>query len=319
MFARLLVPLDGTVGAAAALVAARTLARATGAAITLVRVTSDHLGDSTEGDSRIQQVEDETRAAAEQLAQSDVRVDYLVRTEPIAESIVEAGQTRNADVIVMTTHGRTGLARTFAGSVSERVVAGSGRPVLLLKPGGKPLDRIGTLLVPVDGTAGGVLGLSTAVGLARATGARVMLLDVVPPMPMWMYTGEASVGSVAYFDPVWEEEALKSARAYVRGLGEHLRMSGLQVDTSAVRGDVAASIHAVADETDTDLVVMSTHALTGPARTVLGSVADAVVRTSHRPVLLVRRWSGTTDSGVDNASKPVAELATLDATSSSAG
>ena len=76
-----------------------------------------------------------------------------------AESIIQAAQVSKADVIVMATHGRVGISRAFAGSVSERVVADSGRPVLLLKPDDKRLNHIATLLVPVDGTAGGVLGL----------------------------------------------------------------------------------------------------------------------------------------------------------------
>jgi nucleotide-binding universal stress UspA family protein len=185
--------------------------------------------------------------------------------------------------------------------------------VLLLKSDGRNLDQIATLLVPVDGTAGGLLGLGMAVGLARATGARLILLDVVPPMPMWMYSSVASVGAQAYFDSAWEEDALQSAETYVRGLGERLRQAGLQVETRAVRGGVAPSIHTVADATDTDLVVMSTHALTGPARAVLGSVADAVVRTSHRPVLLVRRPGGTPDDQLDDSREPGAELASSNA------
>jgi nucleotide-binding universal stress UspA family protein len=186
------------------------------------------------------------------------------------------------------------------------VVAASGRPVLLLKPDGKRLEHIDTLLVPVDGTAGGILGLSAAVGLARTAGARLILLEVVQPMPMWLYGGDG----VAYVDAAWEEEALHAAETYVAGLGERLRKAGLQVETRTARGEVAASIHTVADETDTDLVVMSTHALTGPARAVLGSVADVVVRTSRRPVLLVRRAGATLDDGLDDAVEPVVELAT---------
>jgi hypothetical protein len=56
-------------------------------------------------------------------------------------------------------------------------------------------------------------------------------------------------------------------------------------------GGVAESIHRVADEVDADLVVMSTHALTGAARVFLGSMADTVVRTAARPVLVVHRDS----------------------------
>ena len=309
MFTKLLVPLDGTIEAAAALPAATTLARATGASITLVRVTVNKAGDPAEALVGDPLAEDELRAAAEDLARGGLLVDWLVRAGPVPESIIQAAQVSKADVIVMATHGRVGISRAFAGSVSERVVADSGRLVLLLKPDDKRLNHIATLLVPVDGTAGGVLGLGTAVGLAQATGARLVLLDVVPPMPTWMYGSEVGfVGAVGYFDPVWEEEALRSAETYVAGLAERLRKTGLHVETRALRGEIASTIHAVSDETDTDLVVMSTHALTGPARAVLGSVADAVVRTSHRPVLLVRRPGGTLDDKED-ALEPTSEVA----------
>ena len=57
-------------------------------------------------------------------------------------------------------------------------------------------------------------------------------------------------------------------------------------------GAAVPTIERVADQTDTDLIVMSTHALTGPARILIGSTADALVRTARRPVLLVRRPEG---------------------------
>ena len=81
----------------------------------------------------------------------------------------------------------------------------------------------------------------------------------------------------------------------------HNYKSGNFVERLVVEGAVAPSIHAVAEETDADMVVMSTHALTGLARAVLGSVADAVVRTSQRPVLLVRRSGGALDDMEDTA------------------
>ena len=304
MFVRLLVPLDGTPEAAAALPAARTLALATGAAISLVRVISKRHDAAAHHERMIQQAEEELRVTAANITDTALRVDWLVRQAPIGEAIIQAGRDCDADVIAMATHGRTGLSRTLDGSVSERVLANADRAVLLVKPGGRRLDHVAKLLVPVDGTAGGALGLATAVGLARATGARLILLDVVTPIPRWVYDSEVGVGAMTYYDPAWEDEALHSAATYVRGLAERLRKAGLQVETRAVLGEVAPTIHAIADETDTDIVVMSTHALTGPARTVLGSVADAVVRTSHRPVLLVRRPHGPLDRSPDDAGEP---------------
>jgi nucleotide-binding universal stress UspA family protein len=61
------------------------------------------------------------------------------------------------------------------------------------------------------------------------------------------------------------------------------------LDRIARAGGIEGTILAVADEVEADLIVMSTHVLKGPARTLLGSVADAVVRTARQPVLLIRR------------------------------
>jgi nucleotide-binding universal stress UspA family protein len=120
---------------------------------------------------------------------------------------------------------------------------------------------------------------------------------------VWMYGG-VGYGPPMYIDPAWEDEALRSAETYVEGLSRRLGTAGVQVEAKALRGEVAPTIDAVAEETDADMVVMSTHALTGPARAVLGSVADSVVRTSRRPVLLVRRPDGVLESTEDVLDRP---------------
>jgi len=243
MFTKLLVPLDGTIEAASALPAAKTLARATGGSITLVRVP-ESVGDPAQSLLGHDIAEDELRATAEELAASGLQVDWVIGAHPVAQFIIDAAAARKSDLIVMATHGRT--ARAFAGSVSERVVADSGRAVLLLKPDGKRLHQIETLLVPVDGTEGGALALGAAVGVARSTGARLVLVDVVPPTPLWMY-GAVGVGSAMYIDPAWEEEALRSAETYVEGLSGRLRKAGVHVEAKALRGEVAPTIDAVAE------------------------------------------------------------------------
>ncbi len=302
MFTRLLVPLDGTIEAASALSAAKTLARATGGSITLVRVQESG-GDPAQRLLGHDMAEDELRTAAKEFAGGGLAVDWVVGAPPVPQFIINTADARESDLIVMATHGRSGFARAFAGSVSERVVADSRRAVLLLKPDGMGLHQIETLLVPVDGTAGGALALGAAVGVARSTGARLVLVDVVRPTPWWMY-GAVATGPVMYVDLGWDEEALRSARTYVEGLTGRLQTSGLQVEARAVRGEVAASIDAVAGETGANMIVMGTHALTGPARAVLGSVADSVVRNSRRPVLLVRRPDGALDSTQDALQSP---------------
>jgi nucleotide-binding universal stress UspA family protein len=158
-----------------------------------------------------------------------------------------------------------------------------------MRPGERRITNIRTLLVPVDGSPGGALALERAVELARGVGASISIVQVSVPIAMQtMMTYE--YGGMAYYDPDWDEESLRSAKAYVDGLVEHLQDQGLQARGLAFNAPNAAyGIVNAADEYAADLIVMSTRALTGPVRTLLGSVANLVVRSAHCPVLLVHQ------------------------------
>ena len=231
MFQRILVPIDGTPQASAALPAARTLAKATGASVVLVRVARS-ASDAA--------AEKATAAVRDELAGSDLQVDILMRSGDAAEEIVAATQAASADLIVMATHGRTGLRRAFAGSATERVLANSPVPVVVLKPGGKRMSALRSLLIPVDATAGGALALGAASGLARTASARVTVLEVVPPMPMWLYGSVDAYAPAGFIDPAWEDDSAHRSAAYVKALSERLRAAGLQAEGRSARGQVAA-------------------------------------------------------------------------------
>jgi nucleotide-binding universal stress UspA family protein len=146
------------------------------------------------------------------------------------------------------------------------------------------MRRLASILVPVDGTVGGALALGTAAGLARATGARIVLLQVVVPP-----SGDPATSLAAALAAESQGEAEASAERYVAGLAARLGQSSLATEGRTAVGEVAPTIARVAGEVGADLIVMSTHAATGPVRAILGSVADAVVRTADQPVLLVHR------------------------------
>jgi Universal stress protein family len=86
----------------------------------------------------------------------------------------------------------------------------------------------------------------------------------------------------------WDEAARIRAQTYVDDLARRLTGAGVEAAGEARVGPAARAIVAAADEARVDAIVMSTHARTGPLRAVLGSVADEVMRTAQRPVLLVR-------------------------------
>lgn len=291
----ILIPLDGTPQAATALPVARILARAMDSRLVVVRVapSADLLGEAERG----------LWGVAREL--QDVPVDCIAREGRAAPEILAAAGAVHADLIVMATHGRVGIQRVLAGSVSERVLVEASVPVLLIKPGGRRVTRLQTILVPTDGTAGAALALGTAVGLARASGARLELVEAIEPIPTWLYGAEYS-GAPVTIDRTWEDEALRGAQTYVDGISKRLEGAGLSARGWARQGNAVSEIEEVAEQTSADLIVMSTHALTGPARTLIGSTADALVRTSGRPVLLVRRPGGELDD------RPAPDMLALD-------
>jgi nucleotide-binding universal stress UspA family protein len=146
-----------------------------------------------------------------------------------------------------------------------------------------------TILVPLDGSPAGTLALGTAHVLARATGARLVLRQIVVPASSYMVHASA-VHSAVYLDPRWDEDAVRGAREYIQALTGHLSGEGLQCEGDVLIEDsVADALVRIASEQRADLIVMSTEAHTGAARAILGSVTDAVVRGSSSPVLVLRR------------------------------
>jgi nucleotide-binding universal stress UspA family protein len=280
MTKQILVPLDGTPESAVALIPARALARPTDQEIVLLRVVQD-ASAKTEATAYLARV-------AKELAKAPLWVRPLVREGDPAKVIAEEAAAATVGMIAMATHGRTGLARMRLGSVAQGVLAHAPVPLLLVKPGGKRSTQIHTLLVPVDGTAGGALAISVAVDLARAIDAQIILLQVAIPTPDVAYDTFELGGP--YVDPeTWDQAALSAVQEHAEAVAARLRHGGLRAEAQACLGDPAEAIAEVAEGIDAQLVVMSTHAYTGAARALLGSVADAVVRSCHRPVLLVRR------------------------------
>jgi nucleotide-binding universal stress UspA family protein len=285
MFERLLVPLDGTSQSAAALPLARTVALATGGTLRLLRVIEPQVRGVDEPEPAA--TERYLARIAAELAPSGVRVETVVRQSDEPEpAIVQEVKACGADLLVMATHGRNGLQRALFGSVTHYVVRESPVPVLTMRPGGHRTTHLGTLLVPVDGSPGAVAALNLAVPLAHAIHGRLVLLQVIPTAPRAPgdgYTVPGATGSP------WDDESLASASTYAESLAGHLQRSGIEASGRTVVGQPAERIVETANDMAADLIVMSTHARTGPARAILGSTAETVVRTARCPVLLERQ------------------------------
>jgi nucleotide-binding universal stress UspA family protein len=275
MFSTMIVPLDGTLTSEAALPVAAWLAHATDAALVLVRVTdADDTPEQAAAHAYLARL-----AAGEALR--GLAATISVRHGEPAAAIDALARDAGADLIVMATHGHAGLARALLGSVTEQVLAHSPVPVVVLRAAVQALAPLTTILVPVDATPGSMAALAVASALAGVTGARLALVQIVPPLARWGRGWGIAVG--------WEEEVRQAAQHALDSLVARLRQQGRVADGYARIGAIAPAIAALATETGAELIVMSTHAFTGPKRALLGSIADEVVRKAAQPVLLVRQ------------------------------
>ncbi len=291
----ILVPLDGSPFAEAALPVALEAARRRGDGIELMVVFEDEpsvagwpLSPERVAASFHEYLESVTRRVG---PVEGVPITASVEGGNVMEHLVKHAGRWNSELVVMSTHGRGAVSRAWLGSVADHMVRHATVPVLLVRPvegedtdlGATPsLDRV---LVALDGSHRAERGLEDAV---RVSGphASYTLLRVVPgPIHHWSTYIPAAIQETA--DGL--EKGRAEADTYLAGVATQLRETGLTVATRVVEGvPPAAGILSHAEEQPTDLIAITTHGRTGLSRLLLGSVADKVVRGSSVPVLVTR-------------------------------
>lgn len=134
MYRRIMVPLDGSELAQSALEHALELCRACGATLVLLHVRDPRAGSEEAAWRYLEYVRRQHNAQS-------IPIEVAVREGPVAAAIVHTAEQEQIDVIVMATHGRSGLQRVVYGSVAEQVLRGSSRPVLLVRVPGAIVEQ----------------------------------------------------------------------------------------------------------------------------------------------------------------------------------
>lgn len=307
MFKHLLVPVDRSRASEESLEYAVSIALAADATLELVLVRERPLATELPYPTQLNdQSGDEEylhQLAKRALLAGLSNTSYTVLDGGPAEAVCAHAKRTGADFIVMTSHFRTGIARAWAGSVADQVVRGSEIPVLMIRVAHRPptpiLMPVGfqRILVPLDGSAAAAAVLPSVRALATCTRAEVLLLRIVQPATLAMST-LSTPGSVAQmsmaptqadFDVVAQatKQLLQDASDELDSVAAQLRAEGLYRVSWHVEIDdrISDGITAFAAARDVSLIAMSTRGR-GASRVVLGSVADAVLRTTGLPVLL---------------------------------
>ena len=294
MFKHLLVPLDGSRLAEAALPAAILVSQKSGAKVTLLHVIERHAPKSVHGNVHLrtpEEAEAYLRRLAEERFPPGVEVDWHVhrrQTDHLAQSLADHVEELDLDLIVMVAHGRRRLEQWLFGTVSQQLLRENATPVLLVQPdpeASAPAFR--EILVPLDGQPEHEAGLPVAAELARLFQASLRLLMVVPTRGV-LAGEEAATGQLL---PAATSELLDlAAERGAEYLGGHLRRledQGIQAGASLARGDPVEQIELSARQYRADIVVMSTHGAAGTKAFWSGSLGQRLIARLHVAFLLV--------------------------------
>ncbi len=244
----------------------------------------------------------ETPLAAEQ-------IQTLVVSGKSSKELATIVKEEQADLVVMTTHGRSGLSLLLTGSVATSLIQHSSLPVILIKPdqtegqslekAGKPAinNNSGPILVTLDGTAGSETIMEAAADLAQQLGVKLHLFQVVSSV---IPTGVGEAYYVPEYDLEQETTALREqAEQYLKEIQTRLEKKGVECITVVqtgeptipleYNGEPITRIIEYARAVEVQLVAMTTHGRGRLGQLVLGSVAEEVVRQSHLPVMLMRK------------------------------
>lgn len=198
------------------------------------------------------------------------------------EAVMDRASELQPDLIVMGTHGRSGLGRLLIGSTAEKIVHHwTGHVVTVRHASTSPATKPGRprrILVPVDLSAGSAEALDAARWLAKSSDTQLDLLHVVEPIPPFYYGGNAERGFTAAGDQrQFLERCLRDWSGPIDG-----------ATWTVTDGSAPVEIARMAKNHRADLVVMGTRGLTGLPHMLIGSVTERVCRTCDTPVLVVR-------------------------------
>jgi nucleotide-binding universal stress UspA family protein len=299
-FSKILVPLDGSETTETILPYVSQLAKGLGAAVVVLAVLEESAYGWTA--SLRQGIDLEVEKAASkrlrnivnQLHKGGVEAEGVTMKGRASEEIVRAADRYGCDLIAMTTHGRNRILRGILGSVSDEVVHASVSPVLLITPeraatygGGwfrvfaKATEGVmAKIMVPLDGSPEAEAVLPYVRVLAEKLSLSVLLVNVIPGANVewldWEKSGPEDVDL--------HQRAEAEADAYLEGISQKLSDAGIDNRWQVHVGHPARVLAQIAQLEPHDIIALSSRR---GSRWTLGSVAEALVRATGDPVLVI--------------------------------
>ncbi|MBV8378409.1 MAG: universal stress protein [Verrucomicrobia bacterium] len=299
----LIVPLDGSRLAEAALPIARQLARKLSAPITLVHLLERHPPHHIHGEHHLSSPEEAEQYLSElghRISPSDPKVEQHVHATKITDvprAIAEHATELGSDLVVMCAHGQIGLRTLLFGSIAQKVAASSAVPVFLIRPGhagAAPILTERPILVLLDGAAVDEQTLPLAAALARVCGGSLHLVVAVPTLRTLSGVGAASGLLLPATTATILQLAQADASKYLSRRIALLEAKGLLVDGEVLRGEPSEIIVKTARHVAPDLIVLGIHNEEGLANFLSNHAVTKVASCTPLPLLLVRESRGNT-------------------------
>ena len=220
----------------------------------------------------------------------DVKVEFAVEIGKPAQAILDYVEQHPDGLIAISTHGRSGLGRIAMGSVADKIVHTSSVPVLLVRPieQTEPVDGFESIVVPLDGSPLSESVMPTVRYLDRSLDLPVHLVRAISISSEIWAGGEPYSFFPAYLASEVQTKMQEDAMKYLEHSKAALEGEKIRADLRVLVGSADDRIVDYASEAKGALIIMATHGRSGLSRWLLGSIAEKVVRTSGRPVLLIR-------------------------------
>jgi nucleotide-binding universal stress UspA family protein len=286
-YRKVLVPLDGSELAERAIPYAKTVAKTKGSEVILFTVSI----------AFIEQLDRPMKAYLElnskELQSHGIKASTAIAYGDVADEIISFADKNNINLIIISTHGYSGIKRWVLGSIARKVLYGTCAHVLLIKSKAPKVSKVELkkLLLPLDGSAFSEAPIPFAEELTKGTEAEIILTVISEP-PLVPSYGERPINPTweKYRDTLWAEMQ-KQASEYIEKIKTRLEKQRVKVKSQIIPGElgkVAESIMQVAQKENVDLIAMATHGRTGVSRWVYGGITNRIVEQSLQPVLLIR-------------------------------
>ena len=297
MFNHILVPLDGSMLAESVFPHVKAIATAMNARITLIHILDGSYNkngnlpiDPVGWHMQKQESQLYMERTAERLQDAGGGTTYTIVEGNAAETIIEYARSNEVDLIVLSTHGRTGLSGWNVSSVVQKILLRSFKSIFLVRAYASDMgyeNGYKRLFIGTDCSARAEYILPTAIHLAQFYNSELVIGTVVqkPQTAQRLPLSEKEIKLIDQFTSKNE----KAATRYLEQLVTHFSLKGLTVTTRIVVAEnVIGTLHDMVEESQSDLVMLVAHGQSGERRWAYGSITTSLIAYGSTPLLIVQ-------------------------------